>query len=248
MKPAEKYILITIDSILDVRQGTLLMISPEVAHEITSKEDYHARESDEFESKEYGKLSVENFNAIKDAFKQQIIFNSIKTKMYFFLQELITGYVKLSLSTPHVSTVTLEINLFPYEFTETQVEYLMKAMLAHLGNASAISIVNFDINSLSLKDIASKYDSIITYDPVKWLNAHHNELKTGVLRDLNLYLPKMNNVRALTDKERKEIGKNVPDVYKFTQMVFTGFIRLNYIPVECYCADVPFVKREENTA
>ena len=246
MKPAEKFILITLDSILDTRQGTLLKISPEVAYEITSKEEYHARESDEFVSEEYGKLSLELFEQVKEKFKHEIIFNSLKTKMYQFLQELIDGYVKLSLSTPHVSTVTLEINLYPYTFTETQVEYLLKALIAHLGNAAAISIVNFDINELPLKSIAEKYASIIMYNPVNWLNNRHNELKVGTLKDLNLYLPKMNTVRALTDKERKTMSKSVADVYKFTEMVFAGFIKLNYIPVECYCADVPYTKREND--
>lgn len=250
MKPAEKFILITLDSILDTRQGTLLKISPEVAFEITSKEDYHARQSDEFVSEKYGALSPELFEKVKDKFKDEIIFNSLKTKMYMFLQELIDGYVKLALSTPHVSTITLEVNLHPYTFTDTQAEYLLKALIAHLGNAAAISIVNFDINELPLKSIAEKYDSIIMYNPVNWLNNRHNELKLGILKELNLYLPRMNTVRALTAKERKSISKNVADVYMFTEMVFAGFIKLKYIPVESYCADVPYQKREEenNTA
>lgn len=245
MKPAEKYILVTLDSILDTRQGTLLKISPEVAFEITSNEAYHARQSDEFVSEKYGALSTELFEKVKEAFKDEIIFSSVKTKMYLFLQELIDGYVKLSLSTPHVSTVTLEVNLYPYKFTDTQVEYLLKALIAHLGNAAAISIVNFDINELPLKAIAEKYDSIIMYNPVSWLNNRHNELKVGTLKDLTLYLPKMNTVRAITVKERKSISKNIADVYKFTEMVFAGFIKLNYIPVESYCADVPYKKREK---
>jgi hypothetical protein len=245
MKPAEKFILITLDSILDTRQGTLLKISPEVAVEITSKEDYHSRQSDEFVSEKYGPLSVELFEKVKEKFKDEIIFNSLKTKMYLFLQELIEGYIKLSLSTPHVSTVTLEVNLYPYKFTDTQIEYLLKALVAHLGNAAAISIVNFDINEMPLSSVAEKYDSVIMYNPVNWLNSRHNEFKMGTLKDLTLYLPRMNSVRALTEKERKSISKNVSDVYKFTEMVFSGFIKLNYIPIESYCADIPYKKRDE---
>jgi hypothetical protein len=245
MKPAEKFILITLDSILDTRQGTLLKISPEVAYEITSKEDYHARQSDTFVSEKYGELSPELFQQVKEKFKHEIIFNSLKTKMYLFLQELIEGYVKLSLSTPHASIITLEVNIHPYKFTETQAEYLLKALIAHLGNSAAISIVDFDIKELSLKTIADKYDSVIMYNPVDWLNSRHNELKMGVLKELTLYIPKINTVRDLTDKERKNLNKNISDVYKFTQMVFAGFIKINYVPVECYCADVPYVKREK---
>lgn len=245
MKPAEKFILINLDCLLDTRQGTLLTISPEVAYEITSKEDYHARESDEFVSEQYGTLSTELFEQVKEKFKHEIIFKSLKTKMYLFLQELIDGYVKLALTTPHVSTITLEVNLYPYQFTDTQVEYLMKALIAHLGNAAAISIVNFDIKQMPLKAIAEKYESVIMYNPVEWLNQRHNELKVGTMKDLTLYIPRMNTVRALTDKERKSISKNVSDVYKFTEMIFAGFVRLNYVPVEYYCADVPYKKREQ---
>jgi hypothetical protein len=245
MKPAEKFILINLDCLLDTRQGTLLTINPEVAYEITSKEDYHARESDEFASEQYGTLSTELFEQVKEKFKHEIIFKSLKTKMYLFLQELIDGYVKLALTTPHVSTITLEVNLYPYQFTDTQVEYLMKALIAHLGNAAAISIVNFDIKQMPLKAIAEKYESVIMYNPVEWLNYRHNELKVGTMKDLTLYIPRMNTVRALTDKERKSISKNVSDVYKFTEMIFAGFVRLNYVPVEYYCADVPYKKREQ---
>lgn len=248
MKPAEKYILVTIDSLLDTRQGTLLKINPDAAFEITSKESYHARESDEFTSEKYGALSTELFEKVKEKFKHEIIFNSLKTKMHLFLQELINGYVKLALSTPHVSTITLEVNLYPYAFTDTQVEYLMKALIAHLGNAAAISIVNFDLNALPLKSIATKYESIIMYNPVSWLNSRHNELKTGTLKELTLYLPRMNSVRSLTEKERKTVSKGMSDVYKFTEMVFAGFIKLNYIPVECYCADVPYTKSVKGAA
>ena len=244
MKPAEKFILVMLDCLLDTRQGTLLKISPEAAFDITSKEEYHARQSDEFVSEKYGKLSTELFQAVQKNYGQEIIFTSLKTKMYLFLQELIGKFVNMSATTPHVSTITLEINLYPYNFTETQVEYIMKAMIAHLGNAASISIVNFDINKLPLKDVAAKYDSIIMYNPVEWLNTHHNELKKGVLKDLTLYLPKINMVRELTDKERKDFSKNVSDIYKFTEMMFVGFIRIVYIPVESYCADVPYIKRE----
>lgn len=244
MKPAEKFILVMLDCLLDTRQGTLLKISPEAAFDITSKEEYHARQSDEFVSEKYGKLSTELFQAVQKHYGQEIIFTSLKTKMYLFLQELIGKFVNMSATTPHVSTITLEINLYPYVFTETQVEYLMKAMIAHLGNAASISIVNFDINKLPLKDVAAKYDSIIMYNPVEWLNTHHNELKKGVLKDLTLYLPKINMVRELTDKERKDFSKNVSDIYKFTEMMFVGFIRIVYIPVESYCADVPYIKSQ----
>ena len=248
MKPAEKFILINLDCLLDTRQGALLTISPEVAYEITSKEDYHARESDEFVSEQYGTLSTELFEQVKEKFKHEIIFKSLKTKMYLFLQELIDGYVKLALTTPHVSTITLEVNLYPYQFTDTQVEYLMKALIAHLGNAAAISIVNFDIKQMPLKAISEKYESVIMYNPVEWLNQRHNELKVGTMKDLTLYIPRMNTVRALTDKERKSISKNVSDVYKFTEMIFAGFVRLSYVPVEYYCADVPYKKREQEEA
>ncbi len=244
MKPAEKTIMVMLDCLLDTRQGTLLKISPEVAFEITSKEEYHARQSDEFQTDKHGKLSPELFQAIGDKFKQEIIFISLKTKMYLFLQELIQKFIDMSANTPHVSTITLEINIHPYNFNDTQVEYLMKAMIAHLGNAAAIRIVSFDINQLHLKDIAAKYDSIIMYNPVNWLNKHHNELKKGVLKELTLYLPKMNTVRALTNKEKNDLSKNFSDVYKFTEMIFTGFIRIVYIPVESYCADVPYAKTE----
>lgn len=243
MKPAEKFIHVDLDCLLDTRQGTLLAISPAVAHEITSKESYHARESDEFYSQEYGSLSVDLYEKVKEAYRQEILFKSIKTKMYLLLQELIESYVKMALTTPHVSTVTLVVNLYPYELTETQVEYLMKALIAHLGNAAAISITNFDISELTLKEVAQKYQSIIVYDPVPWLNSKSNELKSGALKDVTVYLPKMNKVRALTAKERKDLGKNIPDIYKFTEMVFAGFVRLSYVPVEYFCADVPY----ENT-
>lgn len=246
MKPAEKFVLVMLDCILDTRQGTLLKISPDLAFEITSKEDYHARVSDEFASERDGPLSQELFEMVKEKFKQEIIFSSMKTKMYKFLQELIAGYAKLSLDTPHVSTITIELNIYPYTFTDTQVEYLMKAMIAHLGNTAAISIVNFDIVNMSLKEVAGKYDSIVMYNPVKWLNSKHNELKTGVLKDTTLYLPRMNTVRALTDKERKDFSKNVADIYKFTEMLFTGFIRIQYIPVESYCVDLPYASRNSS--
>lgn len=244
MKPAEKFIHVDLDCLLDTRQGTLLAISPQVAYEITSKENYHARESDEFTSQEYGTLSTELFEQVKDKYKQEILFKSIKTKMYLFLQELIESYVKMALSTPHVSTVTLVVNLYPYKLTDTQVEYLMKAIIAHLGNAAAVSIVNFNINELTLKEVSERYQSIIVYDPVPWLNSKSNELKSGVLKDVTVYLPKMNKVRALTAKERKELGKNIPDIYKFTEMVFAGFVRLSYVPVEYFCADVPYERRK----
>jgi len=244
MNPAEKYVYVSIDSLLDTRQGTLLHISPDVAFEITTQEEYHARTSDEFISKTYGKLSVDLFKQIKETYKHEIIFKSLKTKMYLFLQELIGAYIEMAAGTPHVSTITIEVNLHPYKFSEEQIEYIMKALIAHIGNAAAISIVNFDLNTFSLKEVSSKYDALVMYDPVNWLNSRHNEFKTGVLKETTLYLPKMNNVRPLTDKEKKDFSKDVSDIYSFTQMVFTGFIRLVYIPVESYCADVPYKKTE----
>lgn len=248
MKLDERNILIMLDCLLDTRQGTLLKINPDVAFEITSKQAYHARDNDEFVSEKYGPLSTELFKSVYEKFKQEIIFNSVKTKMYLFLQELIDGYIKMAQKLPHVGVTTIEINLHPFVFTEDQVEMIMRSMIAHIGNSAAIRIVNFDILQMSLSDVANKYESIIMYNPTEWLNSKHNDLKKGILKDTVLYLPRLNMVRALTDKEKKEISKDIQDIYKFTEMLFSGFIRIKYIPTECYCVDVPYIPHEEKTA
>lgn len=240
MKPGEINILIDMDCVLDTRQGALLLIDTDAAVRITTSKAYHARETDDLHDEILGGISADTLRAVQSKFKQDIIFKSVKTKMYLFLQELCSALIKSSMETPHASIITLNVNINGYEFTAQQCDLILKCIVHDLKGIVNVKLVDLDLQSEPLSSVASTYSIIIAYNPVNWLNSKHNELKTGVLKDINLYLPKMKMVREFTAQEKKTIEKSISDIYAFTATLFTGFIKLHYIPVECYCCDVPY--------
>lgn len=239
LKSNVKTILVSLDSLLDTRLGTLLKVSPEFAFNITNSENYYKREQDLFEDEKFGLLSKDNYSKLNDSFKEEILKNSFKTKIYSFLFELCNSLIMKAISTPHACGAQIVINIYPYELNNLEVATLVRAVSLSLNEQFEVTAVNISNENLTCEHVKENYSALIMYSYGDWLNLHSRKMQTKILKEVVLYAPKINFVRPLNEDEIKLFQDNNSDPYELTSMLICEFINLQFLPIKVFCADTP---------
>ncbi len=232
-------ILVSINSLLDTRLGTLIKINPDFAFNVTSSSPYYNRVIDVFEDEEYGRLDIELYNKVYETFKESIVRNSLKTKLTSFLFELCNKLVMKAIDGPIKSMVSIDVNLHPYKFTVEESKELIKTISESLNNQFIVNYVNISTENLTCDLVNNQYSSLIMYNYGDWFNYHTSRLRTRILKEIVLYAPRLNFVRELTDEEKNLFKYKDMDEFGLTEMLLCDFIKLQYLPVNLFCADTP---------
>lgn len=244
LRKNDKTILVALDTLLDTRLGTLLKINPDFAFNVTSKDDYYSREEDKFEDEKYGLLSKELFNKINKQFQSEVIKNSLKTNIYPFLFELCNNLVIRSIGTPHVNNPNITINIDPYELTNLEVASIVKAVHLLLNKEFNVDVVKLSNEELTCEVIKSNYSAMVMYNYGDWMNLHNRKIQTKILKEIILYVPRLNFMRGLNYDEKKLFNENSTDPFKFMSMLVCEFISLQFLPISVFSANTPMNKIE----
>jgi hypothetical protein len=233
-----KKIYVGIECLLDLRLGTLITINPEFAFNVTNKEDYYTRRQDVF-SVEENILDKNIYKEVSQAYKQDIIKASIKTKMTVFLREFCSILLAQAINTPYLSGVSVEVNFYPYTLTRQEELVILALVSKDLGDNFNISGVYKSEKELTVGFVKDNYCALVMYDYGNWLNIHNKDLQSKKLKEIALYAPKLNYGRLLTPEEEKEFSDKSTDMYELLKMFLTEFILLQFLPIGLYCADTP---------
>lgn len=235
--PLVKKIHISLDSIIDTRLGTLIKLSPEFAYQVSTHPTYYTRQEDLFQTEAFGQLSKARFQQLFQTYRDDIIRGAVMTKIFVFLRELCTVLVNQAVATPYFGEVELEVNLHPFQFTEPEIDALIKAISHHLGHLFSVSVVSLSPAQLTPDYVQQNHVALILYDPKPWLDTHHRTLQKGHLKDLVLYTPALNHIRALTEEEQATLKERNMDVFQVFTLVMAPFISMQFLPVALFSAD-----------
>jgi len=241
-KVSSKNIYVSLDSILDTRLGTLLKINQDFAFNVSSKEDYYNRVVDEFSDDKFGALDKDLYSKVYNMYSDEIIKMSMKTKMYVFLFELCNRLVMESIDGPSFFGSEIHINIHPFSLTDREISAIAKALHVCLSNQFTVKAINIPIEDFTCEVAVSNYCALFMYNYGDWLNKHDESLKKKLLKNLVLYVPKLNYIRPINSEERKQLDARDMDEYTLLSMVLCEFIKLQCLPISLYCADTPLNK------
>ena len=246
-----KRLYVSSDALFDLRQGTLATIDPDFAASVTTKKDYYTRVEDLFYSNDkapntdepYGGLDKECFNSILNIHKEVVIRNSIMTKILELVVSLYGAFAKQAISTPTLTGVEIIFNLHPFNFTDEEINEIFECIRLRLGNACNFTIVNINIENITISDLKENYVALIMYDYTNWLNHILNDkTEKSKLHDLvnvGLYVPRIFTSRKFTTEEEAEFTRNNTNGFKFMQDVIEPFINIQFVPIAFYCVNLP---------
>lgn len=232
-------IYITLDSLLDTRLGTLIKINNKFAFNVSNNEKYYNRQIDDFEDDELGSLSKDNYDKVYSTFKNEIIHLSLKTKMYKFLKELCGILLEKTIATPYGSDIEVHVNIHPFNLNDEEIKLLSKAISFHLNNLYSVKIINISLEDLNCKHVKENYCAMIMYNYGEWMNLHQLQMQKREVKNVALYIPRINFVRLLTEEEVKDCTTDQGDIFDTLSIIVREFITMQFLPISLYCADLP---------
>ena len=238
LNPSKK-IYVDLDCLLDTRLGTLVTISPDFAFEATSSKDYYLREQDAFTAASFGPLTREEFKRVHDALPQQVLKNSLMTKMPHFIRELSAQLVVRNIGTPYAMNVEIEVNTYPYAFSPEEAQTLLQVCAYRLGERFSVSLTHRSYKELALSTVRDAYVAMIMYSYHEWVNFNDLEIKKKPLKELSLYVPKLYFGEPPTAEQLQTFAEHNTGPFELSQQVLAPLVLIQYLPIALYCVDTP---------
>jgi hypothetical protein len=232
-----KKVYVDIQSLLDLRMGALVTISPEFAFALSEDFSYYDRRVEKFGSESLGYLDKDKYDAVCRKYKEVILRNSILTKAHLFVLDLCCTLAEKELGTPTAKPIEIAVNTYPYTFTPKEITELILCLTQYLGNLFVITIQCTDLKNLSVSDIADNYLAMVMYNPKLWLDAHARMLQKGSAKHIKLYTPRVNHIREFTEDEENQLSKTGQDLFEITKLALTPAIGIEYVHMSVFCVD-----------
>ena len=246
-QPIIKKIYISVDALFDLRQGTLTLIDPDYAVAVTSVPSYYTRDIDNFSTDvpkagsltPMGPLAREIYDKVFTSRRDEILRNSLMTKMLSFLTPLYQEFSKQAILTPFLSSIEIDVNINPFSLSDEEISVLLSCLSEHLGNACTITIVDIPVKELTVEHIKEHYLAMVLYEYTTWFNEHDKSIQKGLLKEVGIYVPKLFTLRRLTVAEESEFKKKKTTSFEFTSKLMAPFIVMQFLPIALYSANLP---------
>lgn len=242
-KPTHVYV--SLDSLMDTRLGLLTCLSTDFAFEVSMDERYYNRQEDVFSTEKHGTLSKQRYAEAFAAAMDQVVRNSIRTRMFEFIEELMSKLFFEILSKPFHSSVGLEINTWPYVLNDEEATAIMDSVVTLFEGRFNVSLITRDPKTITAPMAAERYRAMVMYSYDEWLNTHNDDIQKKVLFDqTGLYVPTLYQGYIPTSNELAEFAKNNTNPFAMLTKVLSPFVTIQYLPVALYCAAIPANKPE----
>ena len=246
-KPAEKptHVYVSLDSLLDMRLGTLTLMDTTFAFEVSTDERYYTREEDLFASADMGTLTKKTFAHVHETLRDQVVRNSIRTRMFEFLEQLMQKLFFDALGTPFHSQVGIEVNTYPYVLDEEEAALTLESIAQLLDGRFTVRLIHLSPAELTVTMAAERYRAMVMYSYHEWLNLHDEEVRKKTLFDrTGLYVPRLYQGHVPTQAELQEFARNNTEPFMLLEKVLAPFVTIQYLPAALFSAAIPSNKPE----
>lgn len=234
-----KKVLIDLDSLLDTRLGKILYNNPDTAYLVSSNPAYYQRETEDFLGENNVLIGREMLSKVPKE-PSDLLPLSQRTIIWGFVSALMLTLMDKNTDCPVFGSLGLEINFYPYVLSNNEIKEIEKVAGEIFQHLFGVKLVRYTPHMLNVTVVKDNYLNLIMYNPKQWLDTHQNELRKGALKDVVLYIPKVNQLRALTEEEQtkqKEFGMRIWE--DGLKMLFAPCIQLEFLPVKLFCAETP---------
>ena len=241
-------LLVDIDALFDTRMGTLSLMDPELIKTAVVN-GYEKRPSDEM-----GKLLGDDSltEVFKERYKNRDI-NTLKasvcSNIIFTIRELTGYWDRLLNETTMVESITVEINTYPYDMSQSDKESLEAAVLYYASAYSNIKAVNIPTEKITVSLLKERYSGMIVYDIDNWLQYHLDEFKTIKMPDVSIITPALYHNKVPTEAELAQNEIKELDAFGALKLAFAEFVTLEFVPVKDFCVlKIPPKKKSKGTS
>lgn len=233
-----KKIYVSIESLLDLRLGTLIQINPDFAALVTSKKSYYTRKNDIF-TLGNNKLEKNIFNAIYDKKINEIYKKSPVTKIHLFILDIIKALGNFCVNLSILPSSELDLNFYPLNINAKEQIIICKILQNKLHNCIKVNPIYLSNDNLNPEFVLENYSALVMYNYVEWLNnkKFNKSISNKKLADIMLYVPMIYGDENIPEEEIKQLKDKKIDSFELFQGIVSPFIKIIYIPVNLFCAD-----------
>lgn len=227
-------IYVELDALLDTRLGTLNVMNPKFAEDTVSKPGYFTRVSDDFSV--FCDVTFEDYKAAYAKRDMVTLENSVVTNATFVLNSVVNELNRQRSETPFASTVTVEVNMWPYRpDSETRFE-LENAIASLLPMDIAVRSIDLPIDQLTLTHVARSYSGMLIYNFAEWMQLHVEEFKTVTIPGVTVLAPKL-HAEGNKAFEPADLGNDVPglDPYEMIMMFHAPLLGMELLDPYNFC-------------
>jgi len=228
------HLYLDIAALFDLRLATLSYIDQDFAVQVGRQPGYYLREVDTFSTAEHGELDPDIYSRVSDQYAHQLMHHMLPTAMVEWVRQWLSALLTAKTGSPFNGQVKLTVNIYPLALDEEDRQHLLTGFRAYWSDLPEIELITRVPETVRLD---AGYTSMVLYNPVRILQANAALLESRRMNMLNVFVPKLNWGRALTDEERTQFKTNKQDIFKFLEDGLRDHLKLETLPVCMYCFD-----------
>ena len=254
MNTLEK-LYVTLDAVLDLRQGVLNFLSSDFAFAVTTQSGYFLREEDNFSSAElspvnqqpWGELPQVDVQRLLQAHPYQVMRASMRTRIDKFINHLCAAHFQNSLAQGFEPSIKIELNVHGYHLTEEEAKTIEQSFQAVMGKFFRVTVINVAPIHMTPDVMRENFFGMVMYDYVTWANLHGPALQKKPLSTSCLYVPRIRFNGPFPPEQLEICQQRNVSPWELLQQVYAPILPTQYIPVAFFCVAVP-QNLEEYTA
>lgn len=237
-------IYLDLETILDLRMGTLAQMDSDKAIQILDSGLYHKRFTDIFPG-----VNTERYKAAYAKRDIETLKHSVLTNMVFFLRRLIKDSLMSAVLQEKVEKMCFTVNVYPFDFEDPGlVEMLIGCIRFHTYSAATVEIVSYSNEELTPSFCNQSYQIMIRYDWMSWLNCHKEFFETKGIPQLTIVAPEMFSAAAPTKEEINNLGLKKINPFEETVRALAPLFRLKHMPVSLFSIHEAITKKTAKAA
>lgn len=220
-------LLVSLDSLLDTRAGTLSLLDLKKAAELLLTPIYASRIIDQFPG--FDQKAFEDLYKKRDkkTLQYSMVTNVLKT-IYDFIHRSFNR----NLNSPFKVEAEVHINTFPYLLEDKEKDVIANAILAKSPLPFKLDFVRYSNEDLSPGFLKQNYNTLIAYDFQEWIDIHstNKKIEETPIPEVTFFAPAI--LKFIDEKVPRDLSQKFID----TMMVFQLHLNLIFLPVDNFCA------------
>lgn len=224
-------ILVTLDSLLDVRAGAIVQMTnsdTSVIHGLVSN-GYFDRVDDHFDRLSGNPLlTKEAVEKYIDRREVDTLRLSVRTPILDMIKEIILLSEQKAEVVPDVPVSKISINIQGYPLSDAEKEMFIRTTNEAVGFA-IVDVVDVPLQYMTPAYLKDNYDVFILYELDRWLNSVQSLLIKENIPTVTIFAPALMANRVPQENELSNAG--LPEISPFLALekIFTGYFELNLI-------------------
>lgn len=242
----DQAILVDLDSLLDTRLGTLALIDEDLAGKAAGRK-YLNRNTDKMGDV----LDVEGLNeTFAEKYKNRdtdTLKASYLTKIPLVINEVTSAWGELLRNGPNVTSISVDINIYPYELSEEETSMLVTTLMSYCTIDTKVSVVSIKPEELRPALIKERWTLLFMYDFDEWLGYHYKSLMEGVkIPDVTISTPTIKRGNDLDPNTLREQKLEDADPFAALEFFISEFVGLTLSETTRFSVVVPKASTGEN--